>query len=124
MTPPDPWKGLHGVMAGTLVLETIVVALALPVIAKLGGGISTAGGWIVGGLALAMLAAAFLQRRRWGLWLALALQAAMIACFFVVPTLGVLGVVFALVWAYILWLRMDVARRLADGTLAGRQDAG
>lgn len=112
--PPmrDPWKGLRGVMAATLLLEAIVVALALPVVAKLGGGASTAAGWIVGILALAMLAAAFLQRRRWGLGLALALQVAMIATVFVVPVLGALGVVFALVWAYILWLRRDLARRL------------
>jgi hypothetical protein len=99
-------------MAATLLLEAIVVALALPVVAKLGGGMSTAAGWIVGLLALAMVAAAFLQRRRWGLGLALALQVAMIATVFVVPVLGALGVVFALVWAYILWLRHDLARRL------------
>jgi Protein of unknown function (DUF4233) len=112
--PPtrDPWKGLRGVMAATLLLEAIVVALALPVVAKLGGGMSTAAGWIVGILALAMLVAAFLQRRRWGLGLALVLQVAMIATVFVVPVLGALGVVFALVWAYILWLRRDLARRL------------
>lgn len=112
--PPtwDPWKGLRGVMAATLLLEAIVVALALPVVAKLGGGISTAAGWIVGSLALAMLAAAFMQRRRWGVGLALVLQAAMIATVFVVPALGLLGGVFALVWAYILRLRRDLARRL------------
>jgi hypothetical protein len=114
VTAPDPWKGLRGVMAGTLMLEAIVVALALPVVAKLGGGLSTTAGWIVGALALAMLVAAFLQRRPWGLTLALTLQAAMIACVFVVPTLGALGVVFAVVWAYILWLRRDVARRLSS----------
>ena len=115
MTPaqPDPWKGLRGVLAGTLMLEAIVVALALPVVAKLGGGISTLAGWVVGGLAVAMLVAAFQQRRPWGLGLALVLQAAMIACGFLVPALGALGVVFALVWAYILWLRRDLARRLA-----------
>jgi hypothetical protein len=108
----DPWRALRGVMAATLLLEAIVVALALPVVAKLGGGVSTAAGWIVGILALAMLAAALLQRRPWGLWLALVLQAAMVATVFVVPTLGALGIVFALVWAYILWLRRDLARRI------------
>jgi hypothetical protein len=115
----DPWRGLRGVMAGTLVLEAIVVALALPVVAKVGGGMSTVGGWIVGGLTIAMLLAAFQQRRPWGLWLALALQAVMIACVVVVPALGALGVVFALVWAYILWLRRDVARRLAARSRPG-----
>ncbi len=115
MTTParDPWKGLRGVMAGTLVLESITVALALPVVAKLGDGLSSAAGWTVGVLATLMLAAAFVQRRPWGLGLALALQVAMIACWPLVPALGGLGVVFALVWAYLLWLRHDLTRRLA-----------
>ena len=30
---PDPWKSFRGVMAGTLILEAIVVLLALPVVA-------------------------------------------------------------------------------------------
>lgn len=111
--PRDPWKGLRGVMAGTLILETIVVALALPVVAKLGGGVSGTAWWIIVGLAVAMLLAAFVQRRRWGLPLALALQLVMIACWPLVPTLGALGVIFALVWAYLLWLRRDLTRRFA-----------
>ena len=32
--PPDPWKSFRGVMAGTLILEAIVVLLALPVVAR------------------------------------------------------------------------------------------
>jgi hypothetical protein len=109
----DPWKGLRGVMAGTLFMEAIVVALALPVVAKLGGGVSSTAGWVVGLLALAMLLAAFVQRRPWGLPVALTLQLAMIACWPLVPALGALGILFALVWTYFLWLRHDLARRLA-----------
>ena len=30
--PVDPWKGLRGIMAGTLVLEAIVIGLVLTVI--------------------------------------------------------------------------------------------
>ena len=99
-------------MAATLILESVVVALALLVVAKLGGGLSGAAGWTVGLLAALMLAAAFVQRRPGGLPLALALQAAVIATFPLVPVLGALGVVFALVWAYILHLRQDLRRRL------------
>jgi hypothetical protein len=110
----DPWKGLRGIMAGALVLEFITVLLALPVVAKLGDGISSGAGWVVAGLAVAMLAAAFVQRRPWGLHVALGLQAAMIACWPLVPTLGILGVVFALVWLYILTLRNNLRRHLAS----------
>jgi Protein of unknown function (DUF4233) len=113
--PKDPQRGLRGIMAATLFLEAIAVGLALPVVAKLGGGISSLAGWLITALVLAMLAAAFLQRRPWGLGLALALQVAMIACWPLVPTLGVLGVVFALVWVYLLWLRRTVAQRLSSG---------
>jgi len=98
-------------MAGTLFMEAIVVALALLVVAK--SGTSGAAGWIVGILAVAMLAAAFVQRRPWGLYVALALQAAMIACWPLVPALGGLGLIFAAVWGYLLWLRHDLARRIA-----------
>jgi heme O synthase-like polyprenyltransferase len=35
--------------------------------------------------------------------------------------LGVVGVVFALVWVYVLWVRRDVARRIAEGSLPGQQ---
>lgn len=108
----DPWRALRGVMSVTLLLEAIVVLLALPVVIKLGDGRSPTAGWVVGILALAMLAAAFVQRRSWGLALALTLQGLMIATGLLVPALGALGVVFALVWAYILWLRRDLARRL------------
>lgn len=105
MTARDPGKGLRAVMSGTLVMEAVVVALALPVVAKLGSGISSTAGWLVGALAVLMLASAFVQHRPWGLWVALALQAAMIACWPLVPVLGTLGMVFALVWTYLLWLR-------------------
>lgn len=113
--PSDPWKGLRGIMAGTLFMEVIVVGLAMLVVAKLYGGVSSAAGVAVGLLALAMLLAAFVQRRRWGLPVALALQLAMVACWPLVPTLGVLGLIFALVWGYLLWLRRDLSRRLVEG---------
>lgn len=102
-------------MAGTLILEAIVVGLALPVIAKLGGGISTAGGVIVIGLAVAMIVAAGTLRTGWGLPLALVLQAVMIACGVFQFALGILGVMFALIWGYILWLRRDLMKFIERG---------
>ncbi len=119
--PPlrDPWKGLRGVMVAILVLETIVVLLALLVVVKSSGSGTETG--LVLGLAVALLLACGVQGRRWGLGLALALQLVMIGCFFVVPALGVLGVVFALVWVYLLRLRREVARRMAAGQLPGQQ---
>ncbi len=118
----DPWKGLRGVMAGTLVLEAIVVLLALPVVAKLGGGVS----WLSGGyivlLAVLMIVGSGMQRRPWALWLSLALQLAMILGFFVHPALGAMGLIFGAVWGYILYLRRDMQRRIAAGRLPSQQE--
>jgi hypothetical protein len=111
---PDPLRGLRGIFAGTLMMEAILVALALLVVGRFGGGLAGPGGWYTGGLALAMFVAAFLQRHRWGLGLALVLQVVMVGGWFAHPALGVMGLLFALVWAYLLYLRQDVQRRLSS----------
>lgn len=108
----DPLQGLRGIFAATLVIEAIVVGLALLVVARLGAGLSGPAGWYTTGLALAMVVAAFVQRRPWGLGLALTLQVAMVAGWFAHAALGGLGVLFVLVWAYLLYLRWAVVRRL------------
>lgn len=108
----DPLQGLRGVFVGTLVMEAIVVGLALLVVDRLGGGIGGPAGWYTASLALAMLIAAGVQRRRWGLGLALTLQVAMVAGWFAHPALGGVGILFVLVWGYLLYVRWAVARRL------------
>ena len=121
MTAPDPMKGLRGVYAATLTLEAIVVALALLVLPKFGEGATPFGVTMITALAVAMVVAAGLQRRAWGLWVALGLQAVMILCGLLVPALGVMGVVFALVWAGILLLRRDLMGKMARGELPSQQ---
>lgn len=118
MSPPptDPMRTFPRILAGTLLLETIVVLLALPVVAKLGDGLATWQGVLVGALALALVVAAGLVRRPWGVGVGLGLQLVMIACWFAVPALGVLGLVFLLVWVYLLWLRHLVARRISESS--------
>ena len=108
----DPLQGLRSVFAGTLVLEAIVVGLALLAVERLGTRVSGPAGWYTAALALAMVLAAFVQRRPWGLGLALALQPAMVAGWFAHPVLGGLGLLFMLVWGYFLYVRWAVARRL------------
>ncbi len=119
--PVDPMRSFVGVMAATLLLEVIVVLLAMPVVAKLGDGLATWQGVLVGVLALALLVTCAFLRRPWGKWLAAGLQVVMIACWFAVVALGVLGLVFGAVWAVLLWMRHDVARRMAEGTLPSQQ---
>jgi uncharacterized membrane protein len=119
--PSDPMKSFVGVMAATLILEVIVVLLAMPVLAKLGDGLATWQGLLVGALALALLLTCAFLRRPWGKWVAAGLQVVMIACWFAVVALGILGLVFGLVWTGLLWMRWDVARRMAEGRLPSQQ---
>jgi hypothetical protein len=121
VTAPDPMKGIRGVFAATLVLEAIVVLLALLVLPKFGDGATPLGVGLIAAVGLAMVVASGLQRRPWGLGLALALQVAVLLCGFLVPALVAVGIVFVLVWAGLLLLRRDVALRMARGELPSQQ---
>ena len=65
---PDPWKSFRGVMAGTLILEAIVVLLALPVVAAADHGLTplTAGYLIGFAVVLVLLGASRGDRGRSG----------------------------------------------------------
>jgi hypothetical protein len=121
--PPatNPWGGFRGVMAGTLILEVIVLLLAFPVIATVGGGVTWFSGTYVGVLALLMVLGAGLQRRSWAIPYNLALQVAMIVGWVIHPVIGVLGILFGLVWLYFLYIRRDIAYREAHGLLPGQR---
>lgn len=119
----DPPRGLRGIFVGVLVMEAIVVGLALFVVDRLGAGLGGPTGWYTGALALAMIIAAGVQRFSWGLGLALALQIAMVAGWFAHPALGALGLLFVLVWGYLLYVRSAVARR-STSTYSARSTSG
>ncbi|AZZ81883.1 MULTISPECIES: DUF4233 domain-containing protein [Gordonia] len=122
-TPPanDPWKGLRGVMAGTMILEVIVVILAFPIVWRLGGGLT----WVSGGylilLVLAMIVAAGMQGRPYALKLDLALQVAVIAGGVFHWSIAAVGVVFGSVWLYIVYIKRDVEKRVEMGMLPGQE---
>lgn len=123
--PPatDPWKGFRGVMAGTLVLEAIVVLLALPVVAVINAkGLTWFSGIYICVLALLMILGAGVQGRPWAMKFNLALQVLTILGFFIDPALGVIGLLFGAVWLYILYLRKDIAGRIQRGLLPGQRD--
>lgn len=117
---PDPWRSFRAVMAGTLILEAIVVLLALPVVGAVGGGLTgTALGYLVG-LAVLLLLLTTLQGRSWAIWVNLAVQLAPIAGFLLYPGIGFIGVLFAAVWALIAYFRAEVLRRQRRGLLPGQ----
>jgi hypothetical protein len=119
--PPDPWKSFRGVMAGTLILESIVVLLALPVVSALGGGLTVASGGYLIGVAVVLILLAGVQGRPWALKVNLAIQAVVIAGAFVHVTIGFIGVLFAGVWVLIAYLQAEVKRRQERGLLPGQQ---
>nr|WP_042194372.1 DUF4233 domain-containing protein [Kibdelosporangium sp. MJ126-NF4]CEL21276.1 PROBABLE CONSERVED INTEGRAL MEMBRANE PROTEIN [Kibdelosporangium sp. MJ126-NF4]CTQ96156.1 PROBABLE CONSERVED INTEGRAL MEMBRANE PROTEIN [Kibdelosporangium sp. MJ126-NF4] len=122
MTTPDPMKGFRGVMAGALIIEAVVVALALLVVHRTGGGLNSWKGLLVGGIVLGLIVTCGLLRHAWAMFVVLGLQLVMLGSFFAVPELGVLGLIFGLVWTYLFWLRRDVARRMAEGRLPSQQE--
>ena len=122
MTAPDPMKGFRGVMAGALVIEAIVVALALLVVHRTGGGLASWKGLLVGAIVLVLILTCGLLRHKWAMYVVLGVQVVMLASFFAVVELGVLGLLFGLVWTYLFWLRRDVAKRMAEGRLPSQQE--
>ncbi|MEU6646345.1 DUF4233 domain-containing protein [Saccharomonospora sp. NPDC046836] len=125
-TPPapakDPMKGFRGVQAGTLIIEAIVVGLALPVVATLGSGITSAQGWTVIAIAVLLVLLSGLLRKPWAIWVILALHGGLLAFVVALPAVAIIGVVFLGVWLWLMWLRRDVATRMAQGRLPSQQN--
>ncbi|HEX3546747.1 MAG TPA: DUF4233 domain-containing protein [Mycobacterium sp.] len=118
---PDPWRSFRGVMAGTLILEAIVVLLALPVVAAADHGLTPATGGYLIGLAAVLVLLTGVQARPWAIWVNLAMQLVVIAGWFVHGAVGFIGVMFAAVWLLIVYLRAEVLRRQKRGLLPWQQ---
>ncbi|WP_448851307.1 DUF4233 domain-containing protein [Corynebacterium sp. 335C] len=115
----DPMKGLRGVMAGTLIMHAIVVFLGLTVLVNIDDGAhanAISVGYVTA-LGLAMVVMAFLQGRPWALKANMVLVALGVLAVVFHWSLGVVGVFFALVWAYMLHLRSNLIARMERGLL-------
>ncbi|QGU05280.1 DUF4233 domain-containing protein [Corynebacterium comes] len=115
----DPLKGIRGVMAGTLILEAITILLALTVILKVDDGVHwTTFNWVfITALGLAHVVMAFLQRFSWALPVNLALQVVLLGGFLVHYSVGVIAIIFIIVWWYLLHLRSTLIERMRRGWL-------
>ena len=118
---PDPWKSFRGVMASTLILEVIVVLLALPVVSVFHGGLTPLSSGYLIGMAVVLALMSGLQGRSWALWANIAMQFVLIAGAFIDVTIGIVGIIFLLVWVLIAYLRSEVKRRQDRGLLPGQQ---
>lgn len=118
---PDPWRSFRGVMSATLILEAIVVLLALPVVATVGGGLTAVSTGFLLGFTVLLVLMAGVQGRPWAIWANLAVQAVLIAGWLIYPAVGFIGIVFAVVWLMIVYLRGEVLRRQQRGELPSQQ---
>ncbi|MDH6246912.1 DUF4233 domain-containing protein [Mycobacterium sp. OTB74] len=119
--PPDPWKSFRGVMAGTLILEAIVVLLALPVVSVFHGGLTPLSSGFLIGMAVVLILMSGMQGRSWALGANVGLQVVLIAGALIDVTIGIVGVIFLVVWLLILYLRTEVKCRQDRGLLPGQQ---
>ncbi|MCS4490698.1 DUF4233 domain-containing protein [Corynebacterium sp. ES2794-CONJ1] len=115
----DPLKGLRGVMAGAMGMESITFYLVLTVILRVDNGAYwTTFNWVsVVVVATAMLVMSFLQGKTWAIPVNIGLQVLGILGFFIHPSMGIIGIFFALVWWYILHLRKNLLERMKRGLL-------
>ena len=118
MSEPAPGeaakKAFRGPASACLSLEVVIVPLVLLVMDKTEGGLTPAKIVWVAVLTVGMIVAIARFSRPWGLPLALGLQVLMALGWIVSPSLGILGVIFCLVWAGMLWMRHEVLRRQAQ----------
>lgn len=105
---PRVHRAVRGAFAGTLILEAIVVLLVPRTVARFGPGLTGTRLAILLALAVLFLVAAGVQRRRFGVRLGTLAQVGLLACGFLTEAMFFVGVVFALVWYYLLRVRRDL----------------
>lgn len=116
----DPLKGLRGVMAGTLVMQSISVLLGLTVVSRVDGGSiigHTAGMAYIAILGVVLFLLAFVQQREWAVKANIVTQVFSLLSFVAHWSMGFVGVIFALVWLYIFHLRKNLLQRMERGLL-------
>jgi hypothetical protein len=107
----NPDAAVRGVGAAALVVQGVVLLLGIVPLRVIG---AADGGGVLAIVALAVLsfALAGLLRRRWAWWAGAAVPLVLLGCGFLVHvSLAVLGVLFGLVWAYVLRVRRTVLGR-------------
>jgi hypothetical protein len=101
----NPVKAVRGLGAGTLALEALVLLLAIQPIRVVGGDLSGAAIGAIVALAVACVVLAGLMGRAWAWHAGTVLQGLLLLSGLLHWSLFVLGVIFALVWAYAVHVR-------------------
>lgn len=104
----NPDAAVRGVGTAALALEALVLLLAIQPIRLLGGNLGAPAIATVVGLAVVAVVLAGSLRRGWAWPAGTVLQVVLLAAGLLHWSLAVLGVVFGLVWIYVLWVRRRV----------------
>jgi hypothetical protein len=107
----NPGAAVRGVAATALAVEALVLLLAIAPLARLGGPAARPAIWLVLGLAVVAIVLVALLRYAWVYWAGLAVPVLLLAGGFLHWSLAVLGVVFGLLWGYVLNVRRTVLGR-------------
>ncbi|MHA2789569.1 DUF4233 domain-containing protein [Corynebacterium sp. S7] len=112
-------KGLNGVISATLILEAITIFLSLTVILRIDDGVLwTTPNWVyLVALGTAHTVLAFMTRFKWALPAAIVLQVFLLLGIFIHWSIFAIGVIFALVWWFVLTLRRNLLDRMERGLL-------
>ncbi|MEJ3749682.1 DUF4233 domain-containing protein [Actinomycetes bacterium KLBMP 9797] len=108
----NPRGAVRGLGAATLVLEALVLVLGIQPLRVLGGDLSGAAIWLLVALAVACVVLLGLLRHSWAWYVAAGLQVVLLLGGFLHGALAVLGVLFALVWLYVLHVRRTILSSL------------
>lgn len=115
----DPMSGSTGVLSGTLIMEAITVLLILTVILKVDGGEHwTTFNWVyITVIGLAHVVMAFFQKKPAALWIDIALQIPLIFGFFIHWSVTAVGIIFGIVWYFVIRMRSEIVQRMRGGYL-------
>lgn len=104
----DPSRAVRGLGAATLLMEALVLLLAIQPVRILGGTLTGAAIGAVVALALCAAVLSGALRWPWAWYAATALQALLLLAGLLHWSLGALGLIFGLVWGYVLHVRRSI----------------
>jgi hypothetical protein len=104
----NPGRAVRGLGAGTLIVEALVLVLGIQPLRVLDVELTGASIAAIVALAAAAVVLAGQLRRPWAWYAAGALQGLLLLAGFLHWSLAAIGVVFALVWAYVLHVRRSI----------------
>lgn len=104
----NPSRAVRGLGAATLALEALVLLLAIQPVRMLGGELTGPAIGVIVALALGAVALAAALRRPWAWYAATGLQGLLLLAGLLHWSLGALGLIFGLVWGYVLYVRRSI----------------